>query len=579
MENYNLLTEPWIHVKDMNGNHTACGLLELMLRAHEFNDIETPAFNGIQFPLFDYLIIRLITTLIADIYSISTEKNIGELLSKKQFDPKDIKKYFDLYGDRFDLFDADHPFMQSTDKDLEKWLKTGIKKLEAKEAGHLNICPTAVAESGRLFGTGLDTTDLVDTDQPKKKRENNIQAALNVKYALTYEQFAYLLLYANGILPGVGEGNKSGLCGNCYYWETLKGHNLFETFLLNSVMCKNKKPGEENKPVWRYDGVIEQIDDMRNCVENNVPMNKRILAGMFYPIKILRGYPEDGIVKTCINQSYKQAGEKYYDIIDELRMHWTLTMEPHGVHLSEEQQAKCKNRNNPYVKLSPEDALWIHLAGSLQVDIEKYRLEDIGKLTMIKDGIADKDCDPALNTAEAAPFIKEDTEVVLYYRICDEHWTYQDTGKIVGLLPMAIRDSIERQQCVTKIVHFFNLACNILPRPVKDSKSKKQNKDKQKVKVYTNTAAIFSEHMESRFGLHDGSGYIHQICHANVKDLDALCMQIKAEIVNVARNTMFHTLGGTNIADKTKMINMICLKLLIYGGLIKDESKQSKDKK
>ena len=107
---YSVLTEPVIPVLWLDGTSSSVGMREAFLRAHEIRDLQGET------PLERYALLRLLIAFAMDMLHPRTSLDRRDLLDAGQFDPSAFDRYIALCeqdGPRFDLFDPEHPFMQS----------------------------------------------------------------------------------------------------------------------------------------------------------------------------------------------------------------------------------------------------------------------------------------------------------------------------------------------------------------------------------------------------------------------------------------------------------------------------------
>lgn len=107
---YSVIHDPVIQVKNSCGAIEELGLREIFARAHELEDIV--ADN----PMEKYAVLRLIIAFAMDMLHPEDSYDRQELLSEGKFDMKIFDTYVqecESQGPRFDLFDEEHPFMQS----------------------------------------------------------------------------------------------------------------------------------------------------------------------------------------------------------------------------------------------------------------------------------------------------------------------------------------------------------------------------------------------------------------------------------------------------------------------------------
>ncbi|MBX6356498.1 MAG: type I-E CRISPR-associated protein Cse1/CasA [Micromonosporaceae bacterium] len=110
---FDLRERPWIPVR-RGSERFEVGLRELLVRAHELTDIDVPlgpVAAGLWRVL--YLLAARVGELDDDELSVAEFDELRlELLAEGGFDEKRVDAYFDRYADRFDLFDAQRPWLQ-----------------------------------------------------------------------------------------------------------------------------------------------------------------------------------------------------------------------------------------------------------------------------------------------------------------------------------------------------------------------------------------------------------------------------------------------------------------------------------
>ncbi|MHB9858138.1 type I-E CRISPR-associated protein Cse1/CasA [Streptomyces sp. YIM S03343] len=122
-EGFDLRDEPWIPVRMTDGAVLCLGLRNVFERAHEIRDLElpvAPAAAGL---------LRILAAMTARIARVGDtalgDAGLAEsvddwllarrsVLSQGRFDPDAVNAYFDeeVPSGRFDLFDAERPFLQ-----------------------------------------------------------------------------------------------------------------------------------------------------------------------------------------------------------------------------------------------------------------------------------------------------------------------------------------------------------------------------------------------------------------------------------------------------------------------------------
>lgn len=235
---FNLLSEPWIMVLNMEGETEEVSLLTLLECAHQYRCLAG------ELPTQDVAVLRLILATLyatftrADVFgnrnpirngqeALERWKSLWEL---KQFPSEPITTRICNYKERFYLFHPERPFYQVAGLDR------GTDYSAAKLLGNLSESGNKV----RLFPVRTG----------------------NAKYSITYAEAARWLLYLNAFddtsskpsvrgqkMPSPGAG-WLGKLGIIY----AQGANLFETLMLNFVLLNdNNEPWSDGYAVWELD--------------------------------------------------------------------------------------------------------------------------------------------------------------------------------------------------------------------------------------------------------------------------------------------------------------------------------------
>lgn len=121
---YNLLDEPWIPVRLLDGTITDVGLLELLRRSTDIADL------ACELPTQSIAIQRLI---LAIVYRVATPRDMQDWV--RQWDEgaptEQMIEYLERWRDRFYLFGGRFPFMQVADLRTAKNSVSGLEKLIA----------------------------------------------------------------------------------------------------------------------------------------------------------------------------------------------------------------------------------------------------------------------------------------------------------------------------------------------------------------------------------------------------------------------------------------------------------------
>lgn len=206
---YNLLDEPWVPVRLLNGTITEVGLLELLQRSTDIADL------ACELPTQNIAIQRLV---LAVAYRVATPLDAEEWLEQLEEGApiEQMIDYLEKWRERFYLFGGQYPFMQVADLRTPKDTVSGLEKVIAD------------VPNGEQFFTTRNGKAL--------ERISAAEAARWVVHTQAYDP--------SGIRSGaVGDREMKGgkgypigpaWCGQLgLVW--LKGKNFNETLLLNLV--------------------------------------------------------------------------------------------------------------------------------------------------------------------------------------------------------------------------------------------------------------------------------------------------------------------------------------------------------
>ena len=206
---YNLLDEPWIPIRLLDGTITNVGLLELVERTSDIADL------ACELPTQNIAIQRLILAIAYRVATPSSEQEWARQWNEGA--PTDrMLEYLEKWRDRFYLFGGRYPFMQVADLRTEKDAVSGLEKIIAD------------VPNGEQFFTTRHGKALA-----------NISAAEAARWLVHVQAYD-----PSGIRSGaVGDSQVKGWkgypigpswCGHLgMVW--LKGENLDESLVLNLV--------------------------------------------------------------------------------------------------------------------------------------------------------------------------------------------------------------------------------------------------------------------------------------------------------------------------------------------------------
>jgi CRISPR system Cascade subunit CasA len=212
MPSFDLVTTPWIPVVGQDGQTREVGLCDALVEAHTLSGITDPM------PIVEFGLYRLLVAMVLDIFEPRRVKDLGELLQSGSFDRSKVDSYFKKYADRFDLFDEDHPFLQTP-------------HMEASEAKPVAaLLPAIPSGTNALHFHHADEND----------------------FAVCPAAAARLLTSVAPFMTAGGSGLSPSINGAPPWYVLVLGSNLFETLLLN-VQAAPMTPSPQGKapPAWR----------------------------------------------------------------------------------------------------------------------------------------------------------------------------------------------------------------------------------------------------------------------------------------------------------------------------------------
>ena len=279
---FNLITEPWIKVQNMDNQIELVSLENLFENAHLYKRLagETPTQDN-----------AILRFLMAVLYSVFMRVDIDgnyeemesinsalnrwkDLWNLEKFPIEPIQNYLNQYYDRFYLIDEEHPFYQISRKHL---IKADDKKKKKKKEEFFGT----PYEASKLDGTiseGNNKTRIFSTKNGDAKNNMDYsEAARWLIYINTYDDRSgkKQTNYELGLQFDESEEPKKslppcwcGLLGNIEY----VGENLYKTLLLNSPFLQDANKVWE--PIHENDyqtSAIWELDHLPTAQLNEIP--------------------------------------------------------------------------------------------------------------------------------------------------------------------------------------------------------------------------------------------------------------------------------------------------------------------
>lgn len=275
MATFDVLRQPWIPVVEKSGGTEELGIIPLLVRAHELSAIEDPS------PVVQFGLHRVLIAFVMDAYGLKTEADWLALWEQGYFDEGRLEQYIIQCGNRFNLFDNERPFMQSSvDPAAEK-----------KEKMISTLMPELA--SGNNF-THFD----------------HVADAHRVSPAVAARAICAVADFCTAGLQGPSSVN-----GAPPWYVLLRGRSLFETMLFNCYVGQLPEHiNREAAPPWRRG---------EGLVSNKVVDKVGFLEGLVFQPRYLRLLPDDegGVCtvsgkrcETLVSRLYYAAGFNLQDI-------------------------------------------------------------------------------------------------------------------------------------------------------------------------------------------------------------------------------------------------------------------------
>lgn len=251
MTDYDVLTEGWIPVKEINGGVKKIGIREALADAPSFEKIVEVS------PLKEYAVYRLLITFIMDIFRPEDEEDIATWWEDGCFDEKTIDAYFETCrqeGVSFNLFDREHPFLQTA--------------------------PDAKEDKG-----GEKSVANLEMTWPSGNNHTQFSHQLESGCVQKPEEFLKNLCVTYTFAQSGGRGFKPGPNGTPPEYDLIFGKNLFEILLFNTVskVFFGDLEAKDGQVFWRREKNITNTQDAEGYTW---------LGGMYYPSRRIRFIPE-----------------------------------------------------------------------------------------------------------------------------------------------------------------------------------------------------------------------------------------------------------------------------------------------
>ena len=235
---FNLVDEPWMIVRGLDGATEELSLSNVFERARELASLANDT------PTQDFAILRVLLAVVQRAVLTSSDDCDDplalweELWQTRSLPIEEIRTYLSEWRNRFDLFDDEAPFMQVANLEASNGSVSEIRKLIAD-------VPDGKALFSLRSGSGLD--DMAFGEAARWLVHVHAFDTAGIKTGVKGDSDA-----KNGKSYPIGTG-WAGRLGGIY----LEGHTFSETLLLNLVLCDNvydvdsaELITEDDMPVW-----------------------------------------------------------------------------------------------------------------------------------------------------------------------------------------------------------------------------------------------------------------------------------------------------------------------------------------
>lgn len=270
---FNLWTEPWIALEKSDGQIVQVCIRDALLNAKNYTAIYDSS------PLVVVGIHRLLTAILQD--GLNPQEN-GDLEQfwKDGFPANKIEDFGNNYGDRFDLFSPDKPFLQSADMPMFPATK------EEQKGKTLAI---------RLFPE-IPSGELVSHYRHTNENDQVLAPATAAKGLVTLP--AFVSSGGPGLMPSIN--------GVPPIYVIPGGRSLFESLcssLISYEMLKDEYSSNADHLCWWKRPIPTIVEESEKKTPSTQLSVVGYLHGMTFPARKVRLHPE------LLNQTCSRSGE------------------------------------------------------------------------------------------------------------------------------------------------------------------------------------------------------------------------------------------------------------------------------
>ena len=216
---FDLVDQPWIPTIGLDGVRRDHSLRDVLLRAHELQEI-----NG-ESPLETAALLRLLLAVLHRVFGPASADAWGALWEARQWDATALDAYLEQWRERMDLFHPEHPFLQAPDA---------------------RVKPKPVLSLIHHLASGNNPTLF---DHHTEDAGEELRSAAAARAVVTAQS------YGLAGLSGLPQKFTDGTCARGVVF-IVQGDSLFETLALNLVRYPDDRVmphTADDRPAWEMD--------------------------------------------------------------------------------------------------------------------------------------------------------------------------------------------------------------------------------------------------------------------------------------------------------------------------------------
>lgn len=280
--NYNVLNEPWMLVRYINGTVKYIGVRQAFIDASDIREVLPPVMYGNKqyFAAFANLHFLAVITMAAHYKPhnrfAAKRMDVWENQLRDGLDVQVILDYLDTYEDRFDIFSETHPFLQNI-KYVDKVCGNDMlskTKVAVKDVKYIsNANPFAPSANNPMIGNRRTYTSGYNYPIPM------------MHYQMTPADFAQILVYSPWCASSAPGKYPVNLYNQTNIVISPLGRNLEETILRHCVAIPHSSRPNVDDPDMLYDRPRWEWDSEEECFLH--PRSNMLANAFFNGVELL----------------------------------------------------------------------------------------------------------------------------------------------------------------------------------------------------------------------------------------------------------------------------------------------------